>query len=75
MIDWTDRVDGDAITAQNVTTALRELSLHDKSLYNDVMYKISRRFGQRFPGIETSEPIEMQFESRRVLTLKTVAFY
>ena len=75
MIDWTDRVDGDAITAQNVTTALRELSLHDKSLYNDVMYKISRRFNQRFPGIETSEPIEMQFESRRVLTLKTVAFY
>jgi hypothetical protein len=75
MIDWTNRVDGDQVTSQNVITALRELSLHNKVIYDDVMIKISRRFKRRYPGVTTSEEIEMPFESRKSLTLKTVAFY
>jgi hypothetical protein len=75
MIDYTKRHHKNAIVAQNVVTAVRELSLHDFNTYNKYIYKIDALVNEFYPHLTTTEPILKGYIERKTDVLKTQAFF
>jgi hypothetical protein len=75
MVDWTKKKHKNAIVAQNVLTAIKELSLHDKEVFDKYSVKIIKAFQKHYPYLHTSEPLDMDFGYRRTQVLGTTMFY
>lgn len=75
MVDWTKRKNKNRIVADNVVTALKELSLHSRDVYDEYSKKIICAFKDKYPFVETSEPLNIEFQRRREDVLSTDAFF
>jgi hypothetical protein len=75
MVDWTKRKNKNTIVADNVVTALRELSLHNREVYDEYSKKIIYSFKNKYPFLETSEPLDVEFQRRRENVLGTAAYF
>jgi hypothetical protein len=75
MVDWTKRKNRNKIVCDNVVTAIKELSLHSESVFEEYSKKIRSAFKERYPFASTQEPLDMNFRSRRAQVLSTVAFF
>lgn len=75
MVDWTKRKHRNQIVAQNIVTALRELSLHEYEVYSTLAPQMIKNFKEYYPYLTTSEPLEMDFRTRRDIVSGTIGFY
>ena len=75
MVDWTKRKNKNRIVADNVITATKELSLHDKSTFDFYASEIRTEFKGHYPFLNTSEPLDVEFEKRREQVLGTIGFF
>jgi hypothetical protein len=75
MIDWTKRKRRIKIVCDNVVTAIKELSLHEESVFDFYSQQIIKNFKESYPGEFTSEPLELDFRRRRDQVMSSVSFY
>jgi hypothetical protein len=75
MVDWTKRKHKDRIVADNVVTATKELALHDRSTFEHYASEIRTEFKGHYPFLNTSEPLDVEFERRREQVLGTIGFF
>ena len=75
MVDWTKRKQRNKIVADNVIIALKELSLHDRYVFDDYSVKIRREFKHHYPFLHTSEPLDMDYWDVRTRVLATQQFF
>ena len=75
MIDWTDQKNKEKIVADNVITAIKELSLHSKEVFEEKSSIIIKNFKKYYPFLNTAEPLYKDFEDRRAQVLGTISFF
>ena len=75
MVDWTKRKNRDRIVADNVIIATKELALHDKATFEFYSKEIRNKFKECYPFLNTSEPLDVDFERRREQVLGTIGFF
>ena len=75
MVDWTKRKNSDRIVADNVITATKELALHDKPTFEFYAKEIRTKFKECYPFLNTTEPLDVEFERRREQVLGTISFF
>jgi hypothetical protein len=67
---WTKKGQGKLeIVSSNTITALRELSLHGREVYDKFSKDIVASFQDHYPGVTTSEPLQMPYRLRRAEAL------
>lgn len=75
MIDWTKRKHTNAIVSSNVVTAIKELALHERPVFEEYSKKIQESFRTHYPYLRPSEPLELDYWSRRTQVLGTLNFF
>lgn len=75
MIDWTKRKHKNAIVASNVVVAIKELSLHERPVFEHYSEMIKVAFKTSYPYLHPAEPLDLDFWSRRAQVLNTMLFY
>jgi hypothetical protein len=75
MIDWTKRKQRVKIACDNVVTSIKELSLHEESVFDFYSNNIIKAFRHAYPGEFTSEPLELDFRRRREQVMNSPGFY
>lgn len=75
MIDWTRKKHKNAIMSQNVMTCVRELSLHEKDIFDRFSRKVINLFRDNYPTLTTSGPLDLDYRARRAEVLQTICFF
>jgi hypothetical protein len=75
MVDWTTKQNKESVVADNVITAIKELSLHPKEIFDEYSSKLIKEFKLKYPFLNTKEPLYKDFEDRRAQVLGTIAFF
>lgn len=75
MVDWTKKKHKNAIVCSNVITAIRELSLHERSVHDLYAPRIIKAFQKHYPFLTTCSPLIMDYECRKSEVMCMEAFY
>lgn len=69
---WTKKAGGEAIVADNVVNAMRELSLHPREVFNYWVPRIKEQFEKYYPDLETNMSLATSYNSVQAEVLNTI---
>lgn len=75
MVDWTKRKHKVKIVCDNVVTCIKELSLHEREVFDFYSEQIIKSFRECYPFEHTHEPLDIDFFRRREQVLNSPGFY